>query len=63
MEVGAVEEKARENLSKLYHLFSNHLHQDQWTKEATPLSKVRVCAVCIIKSSTTLNCPVYVVCM
>ncbi len=35
-----VRQKARENLSKLYQLFSEHLHCNQWTKEATPLSKV-----------------------
>ena len=42
MEVDSVLEKARENVFKLYQQFSEHSHCDQWTKEAIPLSKVRV---------------------
>ena len=41
VEADPVIELARENVFKLYHLFRDHRHQDQWTKEAISLSKVR----------------------
>jgi len=41
-DVDHVTELARENVFKLYHLFCDHRHEDQWTKEAIPLSEVRV---------------------
>ncbi len=33
--------RARDTVHQLYQLFKSHPHEEQWTKEAKPLSKVR----------------------